>query len=81
VTGRAGNHRAIIRWLTPTTGAGIDAYQVHRRGSSYLIADPSRHSAVIRHLVNGRVYRFVVRAHNAVGWGTWSLPVRVRPHA
>jgi hypothetical protein len=79
VTARAyGSHRAVVRWYAPTRGP-VNRYQVHRAGHNYSVSS-ARRSLVVGGLVNGRVYRFVVRAHNPAGWGAWSRSAAVRPH-
>jgi hypothetical protein len=79
VTARAaGSHRAVVRWAAPTRGP-VNRYQVHRAGHNYSVSS-ARRSLVVGGLVNGRVYRFVVRAHNPAGWGSWSRSAAVRPH-
>jgi hypothetical protein len=79
VTAGARNHAAVIRWRAPSRGP-VDKYQVHRTGRNYTVADSARRSLTVRGLVNGRLYRFTVRAHNPAGWGPWSAVARVRPH-
>jgi hypothetical protein len=76
---RPGNHKAFLHWTAPLTGQGIDAYQVRRRGKTYDVAGTTR-SLTVRGLVNRRLYRFAVRAHNAAGWSPWSGVATVRPH-
>jgi hypothetical protein len=76
---RPGNHKAFLRWTAPLTGQAIDVYQVRRRGKTYQVAGTTR-SLTVRGLVNHRLYRFAVRAHNTAGWSPWSGVVKVRPH-
>ena len=79
VTAAARNRAALIR-LAGSGAQPVDRYQVHRVGRTYNVLDARRRYLTVRGLVNGRLYRFTVRAHNPAGWGPWSAVARVRPH-
>ncbi|MFH1330691.1 MAG: fibronectin type III domain-containing protein [Actinomycetota bacterium] len=87
--GAPGDGWARISWGTPAFGGGapIDDYRVQYRlkGTNDWTIVPDEVSTV-RHtyvygLANGETYRFRVAAHNAYGWGPWSLQVAVRAGA
>lgn len=70
----SGDRTVTIRWAAPANNnSPIDAYQVDVNGS---IRDyPAGAVGVnqqIGNLSNGTAYQFMVRAHNAIGWGEWS---------
>jgi hypothetical protein len=67
----ARDREVLLRWRAPATnGAPIDRYQVRAGGG--VTQDCAGTVCDVRGLVNGRAYRFEVRAHNAEGWSAWS---------
>ncbi|WP_148611356.1 fibronectin type III domain-containing protein [Nocardioides rubriscoriae] len=59
-----------LSWRAPeANGAPIDRYEVRSGGER---RECGGTSCEVSGLVNGRDYRFEVRAHNAVGWSAWS---------
>ena len=64
---------ANIAWVAPNSqGCDIDQYQVDANGGAMQAATGTAHT--FTGLTNGTAYTFRVRAHNSVGWGTWSSP-------
>jgi len=65
-----------MRWNAPFSGgAAIDRYQPQYRelgAPSWTDLTYSGTSTRITGLVRGRTYQFRVRAHNSVGWSSWS---------
>ena len=72
VPGTAVRDREVaLTWPAPeANGAPIDRYQVRAAGAG--TQECGGTSCEVGGLVNGRDYRFEVRAHNAVGWSPWS---------
>ncbi|WP_139977692.1 fibronectin type III domain-containing protein [Nocardioides litoris] len=64
-----------LSWRAPpANGAPIDRFQVRGGGE---VRECGSTRCEVGGLVNGRDYRFEVRAHNAVGWSEWSPPSAV----
>jgi len=62
---------AVVSFGEPAdNGAPIDSYEVQTVGGA--TATCSSSPCTISDLTNGVAYRFVVRAHNEVGWSDWS---------
>ncbi len=60
-----------LSWRAPeANGSPVDRYQV--RGTGGVTRECGGTSCEVTGLTNGRDYQFEVRAHNAVGWSTWS---------
>ena len=74
-----GNAQAVVTWSLPAAnGAPIDdvAIRVGFAGAEQAVGIAS--SFTVTGLTNGEPVTFIVRAHNAAGWGEWSaqsLPV------
>ena len=90
VPGRPGNLKAAagdtyvnLTWTAPTPGlAPIDYYVITRSPgtpSTYNTLDTTT-AFTVRNLTNGTTYTFRVAAHNALGTGTFTLPVSATPH-
>ncbi len=68
----ADNATATVTWgLPPANGAPITAVELQAEGLAPIsLGATSSHT--LTGLVNGRPYRFQVRAQNEAGWGEWS---------
>jgi predicted phage tail protein len=81
------NRSVKLTWRAPlrTGGARIDKYAVQRSRTgtsrSRLIGSPKRTTFTATGLRNGVRFYFRVRAHNAVGWGTYSRTVKAVPRS
>ena len=76
----ADNATATVTWgLPPANGAPITAVELQADGLAPIsLGATSSHT--LTGLVNGRPYRFQVRAQNEAGWGEWSaLSAAVTP--
>ncbi|MCW2815689.1 MAG: hypothetical protein JWN84_3144 [Nocardioides sp.] len=64
------DQEVLLTWRAPeANGAPIDRYEVRGGG---VRRECGGTTCEVTGLVNGRDYRFEVRAHNAVGWSQWS---------
>jgi large repetitive protein len=75
VTPRPGirSHEAIITWVAPDPhGSPIDGYTAAYTGASSGTINCAASPCTIDGLKNGELYRFTVRAHNAVDYGPYS---------
>jgi hypothetical protein len=71
------NRRAIVRFSRPSAnGAPITAFTIAAVPGSARASAPTS-PATIGGLVDGRRYRFRVRATNAAGTGPWSVPSNI----
>jgi len=76
VTPRPGirSHEAIITWVAPDPhGSPIDGYTAAYTGATSGSTNCPASPCTIGGLKNGELYRFTVRAHNAVDYGPYSL--------
>lgn len=75
-TASAGDGAATVRWNIPANNnAQIDGYQLDVNGSIRDVpASAGGTDYRVGDLNNGTAYRFMVRAHNTIGWGAWSAP-------
>jgi hypothetical protein len=65
------------RWLVPPMfGAAVDQYQVQARNTATqgtkTVTGGSATARTVGGLTGGATYEVRVRAHNALGWGSWS---------
>ena len=68
----ADNATATVTWgLPPANGSPITAVELSRRAAA-AVSLGATSSHTLTGLVNGRPYRFQVRAQNEAGWGEWS---------
>ena len=80
-----GNAEVKLGWLAPSKsgGAAVDKYAVQRATSAAgpwkTIAAPTTRSYTAGGLTNGTRYYFRIRAHNAAGWGPYSIVVNGVP--
>jgi predicted phage tail protein len=83
----AGTAKVKVTWLAPssTGGATIDKYVVQRSrtGTSKWrsVGYPNKTSYTATGLNNGVRYYFRIRAHNAAGWGPYSIKVSAVPRS
>jgi hypothetical protein len=85
----ARNRSVNVRWTPPADNGGspITLYRVQvLTGDGQQVVKTRRVDAPARHLlveglVNGRSYRFQVRAVNAAGASPWSASMRIKPSA
>lgn len=85
VRGVAGSHTSLsVSWDVPPTlnnnGATIDRYEIRYVDMSNAeltteVTLESTSNAILRGLSQGEVYTVQVRAHNSVGWGSYSAVV------
>ena len=76
VTARAAAGRATVSWLPGDSGSSrITSYRVTASpGGASVVVDNAHFGVTMKGLTNGTAYTFTVRARNAVGGGTASLP-------
>lgn len=81
VHGKAGNHKAVVKWKAPASsgGAPVKRYVVHRFKQNKTVGGSSR-SATFGGLKNNATYTFFVKACNKAGCGGFSKGVALRPH-
>ena len=81
LTAGPGDARVFLTWIAPSDdgGAPIDHYTVYQDGVE--VAYPTENFTTVAGLQNGNSYSFAVAAHNAVGIGSQSGPVRATPQA
>jgi hypothetical protein len=65
----AGDQQVTLSWSPPSTGTGIDNYQVNTSPADFPRTYTQNTSLIVAPLTNGRTYTFSVRAHNSSGWG------------
>ena len=74
----ADNATATVTWqLPPANGAPLTAVELQPEGLAPITLGVTS-SHTLTGLVNGRPYRFQVRAQNEAGWGEWSAFVGSR---
>ena len=84
LTAIPGDKQVVLSWDEPS-GGPITDYGVQYRivgdvWATFPDGISTDRSATVKPLVNGSAYEFRVRAHNSVGWGTWSAAVPGTPN-
>jgi serine protease len=71
VVGRSGDRSVLVSWSAPasTGGSPITGYRVTASPGGKTCTTTGARSCRVSGLVNGRAYRFTVRAANSSGWG------------